>query len=86
METVRLALLNGHPRPTQRILTEEPGGAFTLSRRILAPLRDTRPAMRTTGKGLMRLKARTVGPPAAPTITGTDATDLAFVETCSETW
>jgi hypothetical protein len=85
MEIVRLADLNGHPRPLQRIRTEVPGGAFTVSRRILAPRRDVRPAMRTTGKGLMRLKALTAGLTAAPTATGTMATCLAFVVTWSPT-
>jgi hypothetical protein len=85
IETVRFALLNGHPLPLQRIFTPEPGGAFTLSRRIRAPRRFTRPAMRTTGNGLMSLNAFT-GLPPPPTRIGSEATARAFVCTCSDTW
>ena len=80
METVRDADLNGHPRPAHCTFTADPGGASTLSRLIRAPRRETRPAIRTTGKGLIRLNARTADP-AALTTMGSEAASLALVET-----
>src|SRR4051812_18546372 len=45
--------VNGQPRPLQRTVTTVPAGASTLSNRKRVPPEYTRPATRTTGKGLI---------------------------------
>src|SRR5688572_28731666 len=96
-DTVCDTRLNGHPRPLHPTLTSVPGGASTVRRRMRAPRRETRPAIRTTGKGLSSGSAcrpalvpgaagvPTFGAAGVPTFSTAVATSVALVVTRSET-